>query len=259
MKINQKRPDFGHFKNRYLGRVEDPEGESSKEVTWREKSCDRTQRESCHGYSKQKRFRHLGSIQWNYLCHIWTAIKLCKDFEALCEMLSEFSSGHICACYSKLGQFHLDGANLQMQTYLMHQKWPYFMAVVFQPNWVDSIGPWIELTGQTGSRMLPLTWQSTSRTGRSRPQPISAFPAPGPSRPSSGPDLPRVFVELVGMLKRNSRPPRPSWCPTRSRTLSPRPDSIYESIFLAFLSIRISSSFHRRPIRFGWICKVVSF
>ena len=143
MKINQKRPDFGHFKNRYLGRVEDPEGESSKEVTWREKSCDRTQRESCHGYSKQKRFRHLGSIQWNYLCHVGTAVKLCKDFEALCEMLSEFSSGHICACYSKLGQFHLDGANLQMQTYLMHQKWPYFMAVVFQPNWVDSIGPWI--------------------------------------------------------------------------------------------------------------------
>ena len=129
MKINQKRPDFGHFKNRYLGRVEDPEGESSKEVTWREKSCDRTQRESCHGYSKQKRFRHLGSIQWNYLCHIWTAIKLCKDFEALCEMLSEFSSGHICACYSKLGQYNLDGANLQMQTYLVlrHQKWPYFL------------------------------------------------------------------------------------------------------------------------------------
>ena len=35
------------------------------------------------------------------------------------EMLSEFSSGHICACYQDLGHFHLDGANLQMQTHLV--------------------------------------------------------------------------------------------------------------------------------------------
>ena len=41
-------------------------------------------------------------------------------------MLSEFSCGHICACYKGLGHFHLDGANLQMQTHLvckmMHQN-----------------------------------------------------------------------------------------------------------------------------------------
>ena len=42
-------------------------------------------------------------------------------------MLSEFSSGHICACYEGLGHFHLDGVNLQMQTHfvskIMHQKY----------------------------------------------------------------------------------------------------------------------------------------
>ena len=41
-------------------------------------------------------------------------------------MLSEFSSGHICACYKGLGYFHLDGANLQLQSRLvpkiMHQN-----------------------------------------------------------------------------------------------------------------------------------------
>ena len=35
------------------------------------------------------------------------------------EMLSEFSSGHICACYQDLEHFNLDGANLQMQTHLV--------------------------------------------------------------------------------------------------------------------------------------------
>ena len=34
-------------------------------------------------------------------------------------MLSEFSSGQICACYLGLGHFHLYGANLQMQTHLV--------------------------------------------------------------------------------------------------------------------------------------------
>ena len=41
-------------------------------------------------------------------------------------MLSGFSSGNNCACCSGLGHFHLDGANLQMQTHLvskiMHQN-----------------------------------------------------------------------------------------------------------------------------------------
>ena len=45
---------------------------------------------------------------------------------ALCEIFSEFSSGHICAFHLGLGHFHLDGANLQMQTHLvpkiMHQN-----------------------------------------------------------------------------------------------------------------------------------------
>ena len=54
------------------------------------------------------------------------AVKLREDSDALCEMLTEFSSGHICAYYSELGNFHLDGAFLQMQTHLvpkiMHQK-----------------------------------------------------------------------------------------------------------------------------------------
>ena len=41
-------------------------------------------------------------------------------------MLSEFSSGHICACYAGLGHLNIYGVNLQMQTHLvskiMHQK-----------------------------------------------------------------------------------------------------------------------------------------
>ena len=41
----------------------------------------------------------LGSMLYNYFCCNWTAVKLQQDFDALCEMLSEFSSGHICACY----------------------------------------------------------------------------------------------------------------------------------------------------------------
>ena len=44
----------------------------------------------------------------------------------MCELLCEFSNGHICACREGLGYFHLDGANLQMQTRLvskmMHQN-----------------------------------------------------------------------------------------------------------------------------------------
>ena len=68
----------------------------------------------------------LGSILQNYFCRNWTAVKLQQDFDALCEMLSEFSSGHICACYYGLGHFNLDNANLQKQTNLvpqiMHQK-----------------------------------------------------------------------------------------------------------------------------------------
>ena len=48
------------------------------------------------------------------------------DFDAFCEMLSEFSSGNICDCYYGLGHFHIDGVNLQMQTHLVskitHQK-----------------------------------------------------------------------------------------------------------------------------------------
>ena len=34
-------------------------------------------------------------------------------------MHSKFSSGHIFACYKGLGHYHLDGANLQMQTHLV--------------------------------------------------------------------------------------------------------------------------------------------
>ena len=60
-------------------------------------------------------------------------------------MLSEFSSGHICACYLGLGHFHLDGANFQMQTHLvpkiMHKNSSIFMAVLLPPNWVYSIDP----------------------------------------------------------------------------------------------------------------------
>ena len=50
-------------------------------------------------------------------------------------MLSEFSSGHICICYLGLGHFHLDGANLQMQTHLvpkiMHQKLKYLLQQLY--------------------------------------------------------------------------------------------------------------------------------
>ena len=35
----------------------------------------------------------------NYIYHNWTAILLWQDFDALCGMLSEFSSWHTCACY----------------------------------------------------------------------------------------------------------------------------------------------------------------
>ena len=45
------------------------------------------------------------SILWNYFCRNWTSVKLWQDFDAVCEMPSEFSSGHICACY--LGLAHL--------------------------------------------------------------------------------------------------------------------------------------------------------
>ena len=43
--------------------------------------------------------------------------KIMPDFDAFCEMLSEFSSGNICDCYYGLGHFHIDGVNLQMQTH----------------------------------------------------------------------------------------------------------------------------------------------
>ena len=48
------------------------------------------------------------------ICRNCSAVKLQQDFDALCEMISEFSSGHICACYWGIGHFHLDGTNLQM-------------------------------------------------------------------------------------------------------------------------------------------------
>ena len=38
-----------------------------------------------------------GPILQNYFCCNWTAVKLLQIFDALCEMLSEFSSWHICA------------------------------------------------------------------------------------------------------------------------------------------------------------------
>ena len=65
----------------------------------------------------------------------------------LCEMISEFSSGHIYACYLGLGHFHLDSAYLQMQTHLvpkiMHQKEPYFYCCYIMPNWANIIDPMI--------------------------------------------------------------------------------------------------------------------
>ena len=50
----------------------------------------------------------------------------------MCEMLSEFSSGHICACYDELGHFHLDDANLQMQTHLVSKIMHQNLAVILQ-------------------------------------------------------------------------------------------------------------------------------
>ena len=32
----------------------------------------------------------------------WTVVNIGQDFDALCEMLSEFSSGHICACQLRI-------------------------------------------------------------------------------------------------------------------------------------------------------------
>ena len=77
---------------------------------------------------KEKVNEHsLGPMLSKYFCCNWTAIKLWQDFDAFCEMLSRFSSGHICACYQVLGHYHLDGANLQtIETHLvpkiMHQN-----------------------------------------------------------------------------------------------------------------------------------------
>ena len=53
-----------------------------------------------------------------------------KGIDALCEMLSEFSSGNVCACYKGLGHFHLDGANVQMQTHLVPKIMQQNLAVI---------------------------------------------------------------------------------------------------------------------------------
>ena len=53
-----------------------------------------------------------GSMLYNHFCCNWTAIKLWQVFDALFEMLCEFSSGHICACYQGLGHFILMHQNL---------------------------------------------------------------------------------------------------------------------------------------------------
>ena len=37
-------------------------------------------------------------IRDQYYKTVWTDVKLQQDFDALNEMLCEFSSGHICAC-----------------------------------------------------------------------------------------------------------------------------------------------------------------
>ena len=86
------------------------------------------------------------SILSNHFCHNWTVIKLWQDFDAFCEMLSEFSNRHICACYLGLGHFHLDGANFKIQTHLvckiMHQKWPHFYGSCITAKLVYIVGPW---------------------------------------------------------------------------------------------------------------------
>ena len=48
----------------------------------------------------------------------WTAINLWQDFDAMCEMLTVFSSWHICASYIRTLSSWVDGTNLQMQTHL---------------------------------------------------------------------------------------------------------------------------------------------
>ena len=78
----------------------------------------------------------LGSILSNYFCRNLTAIKLCQYFDLISEIFNEFSCVHICACHYGLGHFHLDGANLRMQTHLaskiMHHN---FMAIqLWQKN-----------------------------------------------------------------------------------------------------------------------------
>ena len=45
-------------------------------------------------------------------------------------MLSVFSSGHICACYFGLGHYHLDGANLRMQTHLVSKIMHQILAII---------------------------------------------------------------------------------------------------------------------------------
>ena len=42
---------------------------------------------------------NLESILQKYFCCNWTDVQLLQDFDSLCEMLSEFSCGHICTCY----------------------------------------------------------------------------------------------------------------------------------------------------------------
>ena len=88
--------------------------------------------------------------QWLCLCCFRYgsifAVKLRQDFDALCEMIYEFSSGHICACYLGLGHFHLDGANFKIQTHLvckiMHQKWLHFYGSCITAKLGYIVGPW---------------------------------------------------------------------------------------------------------------------
>ena len=47
-------------------------------------------------------------------------------------MLSEISSGNICACCLELGHFHLDVSNLQMQTHLVSKIMDQNSAVILQ-------------------------------------------------------------------------------------------------------------------------------
>ena len=55
-----------------------------------------------------------------------TALNLLQDFDARFQVLSEFLSGQIYTSYTRLGHFHIEVANLQMETnfvpQIMHQN-----------------------------------------------------------------------------------------------------------------------------------------